>query len=189
MCGDNFKVTISGPSRGKGASRVHGLVSEFSNGTYIVEYSVTIAGLYYLSVNLGDRHISGSPFQLDAQPAATRASHSVAFGPQLTLSTAGNVSEFYILAKDTYGNEQHVSAGGNFSVLLRSADAVAGEDVQAKVEDGKSGLYTARYNAHMSGAYSTEVSFNGYPVFGSPYITLIHPGKASAAHSKARAKE
>ena len=53
VCGDNFQVALSGPARGKSRTRVHGLVSESANGTYIVEYMVENAGAYYMQVQLG----------------------------------------------------------------------------------------------------------------------------------------
>ena len=70
----------------------------------------TTAGLYCVAVTLGERHVAGSPFSMQSFPAQTRSSHSVAFGPQLSVSTAGNLTEFYVLAKDTYGNEPYVQA-------------------------------------------------------------------------------
>lgn len=54
-------------------------------------------------------------------PAEARSSHSLAFGAGLTRATAGKLTEFNILAKDTYGNAEHSSAGGNFSVMLTGA--------------------------------------------------------------------
>ena len=176
MCGDNFNVTISGPSHGGGQSHLHGTVSEFVNGTYTVDYTVTTTGLYYVSVTLGERHIRGSPFRLTALPSTTHALHSVAFGPQLTQTTAGNSSEFYILAKDAYGNELHTAAAGNFSVTLRGPS-----EVRADVVDKFSGLYVASYVARLAGSYTTDVTYNGYPIFGSPYTTLVHAARAQAA--------
>ena len=55
-------------------------MSETANGTYIVEYTVTISGLYEIKVSLGEQPIKGSPFAMQALPADARASHSVAFG-------------------------------------------------------------------------------------------------------------
>ena len=97
-------------------------MSETANGTYIVEYTVTISGLYEIKVSLGEQPIKGSPFAMQALPADARASHSVAFGRNgsMQVATAGELNEFYILAKDTYGNQEHASAEhvGNFSVLM-----------------------------------------------------------------------
>jgi len=97
---------------------VHGIVAENGNGTYVVEYAVTSSGLYDLSVTLHGRHIAGSPFAVQTFPAAARSSHSSAFGAGLARATAGRLAEFNILAKDIYGNAEHASAGGNFSVVL-----------------------------------------------------------------------
>lgn len=106
VCGDEFDVSISGPDRESSTSRVHGLVSEVGNGTYTVEYAVTSAGLYYIGVSLGGTHVSGSPFTMQAFPAAARSSHTLAFGEGIAVATAGNLTEFFILAKDTYGNSE-----------------------------------------------------------------------------------
>ena len=97
-------------------------MSETANGTYIVEYTVTISGLYEIKVSLGEQPIKGSPFAMQALPADARASHSVAFGRNgsMQVATAGELNEFYILAKDTYGNQEHASAEhvGNFRLGL-----------------------------------------------------------------------
>ena len=73
-CGDNFQVSLSGPALddhrasevAHGRSRVHALVSEYANGTYTVEYTVTVAGLYYVMVTRGGEPIQGAPFRMQA---------------------------------------------------------------------------------------------------------------------------
>jgi hypothetical protein len=178
VCGDDFEVSLTrGDERARGASHVHGLVSEVGNGTYVVEYAVTSAGLYYVAINLGGRHISGSPYSMQAMPAEARAVHSRAFGAGLAHTSAGNLTEFYISAKDTYGNEEHASVAGNFSV--RMAGPPGAGHVAATVTDGLNGLYTATYTPRRAGSYSVEVLYNRLPIFGSPYTTIVHPGRAA----------
>ena len=181
-CGDNFQVALSGPARGRSRTRVHGLVSEQANGTYIVEYTVTIAGLYEIKVSLGDTQVEGSPFSMQALPSEARASHSVAFGRNgsLSLATAGKVNEFYVLAKDTYGNQLHASAAGNFSVVLHGP---GGLETPATVRDQLDGMYAVEFMPTASGVYSIDVLFNQLHVYGSPYTTLVQPGAVSQRRS------
>ena len=182
VCGDNFQVALSGPARGRSRTRVHGLVSESANGTYIVEYTVTIAGLYEIKVSLGDTQIVGSPFSMQALPAETRASHSVAFGrnASLTHAVAGEQTEFYVLAKDTFGNQEHASAAGDFNVTLHGP---GGLRAPAAVRDQLDGMYAISYTPTVAGVYSIDVLFNQLHVYGSPYTTLVSPGKAHPPHS------
>ena len=42
-------------------------MSEYANGTYTVEYTVTVAGLYYVMVTLGGEPIQGAPFRMQAR--------------------------------------------------------------------------------------------------------------------------
>ena len=200
VCGDDFEVTLSGPETLKGGSHVHGIVSENGNGTYVVEYAVTSAGLYYIAVTLSGRHISGSPFSMQTMPAAARSSHSLAFGSGLSRAVAGRLNEFSILAKDTYGNAEHASAGGNFSVVLTYSsrqDGVGSSSspskqvgaaatlapIKARIVDSLTGVYTASYVPKRAGTYSVDVSYNQLPIFGSPYTTVVVPGRAHAASS------
>ena len=115
-------------------------MSETANGTYIVEYTVTISGLYEIKVSLGEQPIKGSPFAMQALPADARASHSVAFGRNgsMQVATAGELNEFYILAKDTYGNQEHASAEhvGNFRLGLGLGLGSLREPVAGLLVDG-----------------------------------------------------
>ena len=135
-------------------------------------------GLYYIAVTLQGRHISGSPFAMQTFPAAARSVHSSAFGANLAKATAGRFTEFNILAKDTYGNAEHASAGGNFSVVLHGPATI-----NAKVVDSLTGVYVASYTPKIAGSYTVSVDYNQLPIFGSPYTTVIVPGKAHAASS------
>ena len=180
VCGDDFEVRLTGPERLTGGSHVRGIVNENGNGTYVVEYAVSAAGHYYIAVTLSGRHISGSPFAMQTLPAPARSSHSLAFGSGLSRAVAGRLTEFSILAKDTYGNAEHASAGGNFSVTLTGPSKTR---ITARVVDSLTGVYTASYVPTLVGTYSTHVAYNQLPIFGSPYTTVVVPGKAHASSS------
>ena len=72
------------------------------------------------------------------------------------------------------------SAGGNFSVVLSGPEVL-----KAKVVDSLTGVYSATYTPHKAGTYSAAISYNGVPIFGSPYTTIVRPGRAYAALSVA----
>eukprot|EP00966_Prymnesium_polylepis_P226991 5252240-Prymnesium_polylepis.1 len=42
-CGDRFEVLLTGPERDHSPTRVQGSVNEYGNGTYEVEYTLTVA--------------------------------------------------------------------------------------------------------------------------------------------------
>ena len=180
ICGDQFVVSLSGTERDRipGSTSVRGVVSESGNGTYLVEYTVTSAGLYHIAVTLDERHVEGSPFGMQAFPSVARASHTTAFGDGLSSTVAGTLTEFQILSKDTYGNAERASAGGNFSVTLRGP-----QTIHAKVSDLLSGMYVASYTPLTAGQYAVEVLYDQIPIFGSPYTTIVRPGRAHAPMS------
>ena len=183
-CGDRFEVLLSGPERERAPTEVHGIVNEFGNGTYEVEYTLTVAGLYYISVTLDGRHVGDSPYAMQSLPSEARASHSVAYGPRLAQTAAGNLTEFHILAKDGYGNAQHSSAKGNFSVIVEGPAGL----LPVRVHDGLSGLYTVSYSPKVAAGHSVSIFYNGLPIFGSPYSTIVRAGRSSAAHAEARCR-
>ena len=115
---------------------------------------------------------------MQALPAEARASHTLAFGDGLAATVAGTLTEFQIIAKDTYGNAERASAGGNFSVTLSGP-----ETISAKLVDSLSGTYVASYTPHRAGSYAVEVLYNQLPIFGSPYTTIVRPGRAHAPSS------
>ena len=114
---------------------------------------------------------------MQAFPAKTRASHSVAHGVGLSVATAGVYTEFSLLAKDTYGNDETKSSEGNFSVAFRNA-ATGGVSAPAAIDDSLRGLYTVGYVPREAGIYSVDVKYNRMPIFGSPYTLLVRPGRA-----------
>ena len=59
------------------------------------------------------------------------------------------------------------------------------EELKAKVVDSLTGVYSATYTPHKAGTYSAAISYNGVPIFGSPYTTIVRPGRAYAALSVA----
>ena len=65
-------------------------------------------------------------------------------------------------------------------VLLRGA---GGESFPAKVVDGLTGVYTASYVPKVAGSYAVAVLYNQLPIFGSPYTTVVSPGRAHAPTS------
>ena len=118
---------------------MHGIVSENGNGTYTVEYATTCRAVLHRGHSAGAAHRRLAVFDADLPRGG-------ALGPLVGLwrrprqATAGKLTEFNILAKDTYGNAEHASAGGNFSVVLRGPEVY-----KAKVVDALTGLYVVSY--------------------------------------------
>lgn len=56
--GDHFQVLISGPE----FKEAH--VKDLMDGTYLVQYQLSIRGLYDMYVGLGGVQIAGSPFSI-----------------------------------------------------------------------------------------------------------------------------
>ena len=71
-------------------------------------------------------HFRGSPFSVSVYPAATCGSLSIAFGPGVSLSTAGSVSTFYIQARDFLGNvKQDANLNDEFVARVRYHDGIS----------------------------------------------------------------
>ena len=71
-------------------------------------------------------HFRGSPFSVAVFPAATCGSLSMAFGPGVSLATAGVASTFYIQARDFLGNvKQDANLNDEFVACVRYHDGIS----------------------------------------------------------------
>lgn len=49
--------------------------------------------------------------------------------------------------------------------------------------DSLTGLYLVSYVPRLAGTYSVSVLYNRLPIFGSPYTTVVRPGRAAASRT------
>jgi len=164
--GDSFVVLLHGPSF------VQATVSDLGNGLYHCEYVLQEKGLYDMFVGVNGIQIAGSPFSVIVSPSTT-------YGPQCIILGAGNFaagsdSQFYIQARDLYGNNRD-SGGDVFEVVLQGPELVEGT-----VVDDNNGSYTVHCSARIAGLYELTVSHEGYHIMGSPFKTIVTPSETCA---------
>ena len=103
--GDEFFVKCRGPT-----NVVQAFVTDNKDGTYLVEFTCTIEGEYFIDVKRERIDIMNSPFLLTVDPAPTDAVPCTArgidteFGNGLKNSQAGREVKFLIQAVDKFGN-------------------------------------------------------------------------------------
>lgn len=140
------------------------------NGLFSCTYLPLYAGSYQLSVRMGDFDIycghgesnKCSPFALTVNPGPTVSAVTEAESPYnqtmdyLVEAIAGQLSYFYIQAKDAYGNNRR-TGGDAFRALftLVSNDAV---QYKGNIEDNSDGTYTVYYALPIAGEYDVAVS-------------------------------
>ncbi|HEU4680838.1 MAG TPA: filamin/ABP280 repeat domain-containing protein, partial [Gemmatimonadales bacterium] len=76
-------------------------------------------------------------------------------------------------------------AGGDIAISIAGANPVAG----LPVTGGEDGSYSAVYTPIASGTDQVDVRLNGQAVPGSPFLSVVAPGPASAATTTASVKK
>lgn len=108
---DTFSVVLT-----SGATTVTGVVTAISNGYYQVTYTIAVAGIYLMEVEIQPNsagsfyEIEGSPFTVSCIVSTTDPATSVLAGTGLTAAIAGEVAEFTVTLYDS-GNNQRTSGG------------------------------------------------------------------------------
>jgi hypothetical protein len=113
---------------GKNGIAFRGKVTDYQNGTYLVQYYPTQSGTYrmYVSVGSGVPNagvgypkeiqllkpflVSGTPFELVIDPALIEPSRSIATGNGLVGTNAGEIASFTIFYRDIFNNPTHVQS-------------------------------------------------------------------------------
>jgi len=125
-----------------------------SDGTYTLQYRVTMAGQYVLAVILGQNHISGSPFKVLIMPAMTSARDSRFVGEGLTRSLAGQEGSFTVEARDRFGNIQLYRPSSSLPYDI----VISGPTTKiASMKDFRDSSFVAVYNITVSGTYSVDI--------------------------------
>eukprot|EP00004_Rigifila_ramosa_P001931 TRINITY_DN1193_c0_g1_i1.p1 TRINITY_DN1193_c0_g1~~TRINITY_DN1193_c0_g1_i1.p1 ORF type:complete len:2886 (+),score=664.15 TRINITY_DN1193_c0_g1_i1:256-8658(+) len=150
-----------------------------TNGTYVVNYNLTVAGTYQLTITLANQQISGSPFSLVVSPGPTFPGSCYILGgiSGWQLPGGGFVagsSSFTIVSVDRFGNPR-TSGGSTFLVSLASlANSATGS-----VSDLLNGRYQVSLTLTTSGRYNFNVSTGGAFISGIPSWIDVIPADAS----------
>ena len=162
-----------------------GELTYLGNGLFSCTYLPLYAGSYRLSVQMGDFDIycgqgemnKCSPFALTIEPGPTVSAMSEAESPYnqtmdyLVEAVAGQMSYFYIQAKDAFGNDRG-TGGDSFRALFTmvSNDAV---QFKGNINDNGDGTYTVYYSLPVAGEYDVAVTLQDEPFVDESVLTCI----------------
>ena len=162
-----------------------GELTYLGNGLFSCNYLPLYAGIYQVSVKMGDFDIycgqgetnKCSPFSLTVDPGPTVSAMSEAESPYnqtmdyLVESIAGQLSYFYIQAKDAFGNNRR-TGGDPFRALftLISNDAV---QYKGNINDNGDGTYTVYYALPVAGEYDVAVTLQDEQFVDESVLTCV----------------
>lgn len=160
-----FAVVITGPSGGS----VTAQVTPVADG-YVVNFTPTEVGEYRLSVTLGGETVvrsgGGGPYRMTCTQAGDPGKVT-ARGPGLSGGTANRPAEFTIDTKK--------AGQGGLGVTVEGPCEAA-----INCRDNGDGTCSVAYMPKEPGDYVVNITFNDYPIPGSPFNALVGgPGTAS----------
>lgn len=188
---------------GKDGVAFRGIVTDYGNSTYLVEYYPTQAGVFRMYVSIGccaptssvgypaeivklsPLLVADSPFTLTIVPASIDALRSVAVGNGLVGGIAGELSSFAILYRDLHNNPTTNEYTKDVTVLLTMFD-MSSESVTVTTTININYYLnnaTITYNLTQAGSYRLSVqlkldSNDPVDIVGSPYYTRVSPAAA-----------
>jgi len=154
--GENFKVTISGPS-----GTVNPPVVDNGNGTYTVKYQLNEPGQHQIAVDLKTKRGEGPFAPIQNSPWTVNCVSSA--DPKNTTITDVVMT---VQARNHRGD--NMTRGGE-----RFAFKVT-PNHEFQFRDNQNGTYTAQYRPPTSGSYTYSISVGGKDISGSPF-TVKYP--------------
>ena len=205
--GDNPSMVAIGPD----GVAFRGVVTDYGNSTYLVEYHPTQAGMHRMYVTIGccpahpnvgmsreielmrDLLIMDAPFLLDVSPAPTFASRTVATGEHLVSAEAGKLHHFDILYRDLHNNPTRVLTiedKESLNVVVEFRDMELGNAVVNFVEDWvniEDSFARVSYNLTRACEYLVDIKLYGEEhIVGSPFRLSVRPSQAAASSTVVR---
>ncbi|KAF4725318.1 hypothetical protein FOZ62_007908, partial [Perkinsus olseni] len=123
--------------------------------------------------------ISGMPLSIDVTVGNLLPQNCLAYGHQLTQSSAGLPSVFYIQAKDTEGNNMTDSNGAVFVVQLATSGSTVSV-VSAPLNESI-GLYAVHYLLTKAGTYTVTIKSSNVDISNSGASLDVSPGPPAAS--------
>jgi hypothetical protein len=148
----------------------------FSDVEQIGYYIATRAGLPSLHVKFDGADIQGSPKTIKVFGSSTSAQRTVASGTGLRDGRVGEPAFFKVVPIDEFGN---LATKGPIEVVVKDA---RGFQLTVRVQD-TGDYYNISYNPVASGIHRVHIKVQGEHIQGSPFSSLVRPGRTSAAHS------
>ncbi len=176
-----FRIEISGPI---GITPVASPTAV--PGTYQCVYEAVTAGVYSVEIRMGrggtkHQDLIASPYTVVVHPSETSPSDSTASGDFLSVSTAGIVGNFIIVALDALQNRR--PGGDSISVLMVLNGDYASSPGTGAVADKKDGSYDVSYMFTCAGLYQMQLTISDVLAAGSPFKLTVYPGATHIGHT------
>jgi hypothetical protein len=179
-----FEVNLT-----SGTYTSQGTIVSCTSGQYGVQYNVTKAGTYSLSVTYQGTPISGSPFSPRISPGALCPQSSQLVKP--STGSAGDPYRLIIIPFDCFGNRfqkcPDPSDYANFKTVAQYVDDNSGKyDVNGQITGCKDPYFniSIQFTATKRGNYNVRSTYKGQSFNGAPYALFIDSGALSPAVSQ-----
>ncbi|DBB00652.1 TPA: hypothetical protein ACH3X3_002330 [Trebouxia sp. C0006] len=204
--GDNFMAHLVGPA----GVITHASLEDKEDGTYLVTYCCTAAGMHDLHVTIGktagvapqapspptppspqqikirggEERVAESPYSVRVLPVQPVPRKCTVVGPGRTHSTTGELAEFFIEGRDQFGNRCDGDLPSQLPVTVKLSYKPFTCAVSVIPTDD--GRYSCMYTPDRSGFYRLEVTSQGIHVYGSPFsVKVSEPNDTVAGKGKA----
>ena len=155
-------------------------------GTYQCIYEAVKAGSYTLEIRVGRggsmyQDLISQPYSVVVHPSDTSPSDSTASGDFLSISTAGVVGTFVIVALDSLGNRR--PGGDSISALMFLNGDYSALPETGSVTDKSDGSYDVTFVFTRAGAYQMQLTISDTLAASSPYALTVNPGPTSISQT------
>jgi hypothetical protein len=153
--------------------------TDYADGTYQGEFTLTRATDYLLSITSGGQHVPGSPFTFEAEAGPADAPQCEIWEADggLVTSRCGDWKELHLISRDHWRNEIF-SAGTQYKVMML---AITNGSVSAeiKIENKDDGEVIIRYCCTVADTYRLSVQLRTLGVLvdvpGTPVDIPVTP--------------
>ena len=184
--------------------------SEINPGTYMMNFQVTTAANFKISVERSGNLLTNFPRDIKVSPTRVETTKVSVLGcesictlcsgtspcapcdcPVVNKMQAGSTSTFTLESRDRFGNKVF-SGGKAFRAVMMKAipegktgcyvsDGCVPASVEGELNDNKDGTYQVKLIGTVPGLYTLNITRGAVPIFGSPMSVLMSPGTASSA--------
>ena len=148
------------------------------DGSFAVGYTIRRAGIWALSLLLGDEPIGRSPYAVSCCPATLHPPACDVAG-QLHEAVAGVPNLVEVRARDRFGNRLREGGAGLLltALLMDVEDASPTHGVTSGTfVDHEDGRYSGSIVVYLAGQHALSItSADGAPLYGSPFLLTVSP--------------
>lgn len=146
-------------------------VEDAGDGTYTVQYTPRMAGIYELHITVSEEHVAASPFPVRVEPGTAVIRGTLAKGEGRRSAVVGKPSSFSVLLHDVAGNRCSGAAALKAVPLTAELEGPHGELVATVTIqfDEIDGSYLCCYTVSEPGLHRLHLLSNDVHIPGSPF--------------------